>query len=265
MRLALGVEYDGSVFSGFQTQRDRATVQESLEQALSKIADQPIRIAAAGRTDAGVHATGQVVSFITEADRPLKAWHRGVNALTPPALKVRWAMPVTAEFHPRYDATARRYMYLFYESVQPSPLLEPFAVRAGPLDDGLMHRAAQALLGERDFTAFRAAGCQAQSPFRCIHRISVHRAQSIVCLDITANAFLLHMVRNIAGSLLHVGRGGGDRHWLEQILDRRERGLAPATAPPHGLYLVSVSYPGQTFPASPLPGLLRALGDLDRF
>ncbi len=265
MRIALGVEYDGRVFSGFQIQRDRSTIQESLEQALSQVADEPIRIAAAGRTDAGVHATGQVVSFTTEAKRPLQAWHLGVNALTPPALKVRWATPVPAEFHPRYDATARRYMYLFYESVQPSPLLEPHAVRTGPLDDELMHQAAQSLLGERDFSTFRAAGCQAQSPNRCIHRIGVHRAQSLVCLDITANAFLLHMVRNIAGALLKIGKGDSDRAWLEEIIEGRDRGSAPATAPPQGLYLVSVSYPGQTFPASPLPGLLRALGDLDRF
>jgi len=270
VRLALGVEYDGSVFSGFQTQRDRTTVQESLEHALSQVADQPVRITAAGRTDAGVHATGQVVSFSTEANRPLQAWCLGVNALTPPALKVRWAKSVATEFHPRYDATARRYMYLFYESVQPSPLLESFAVRTSPLDDELMHRAAQVLLGERDFTTFRAAGCQARSPFRCIHRIGVHRTQSLVCLDITANAFLLHMVRNIAGALWHIGRNdggkdGGDQGWLEEILARRDRNSAPATALPQGLYLVSVNYPGQTFPPSPLPGLLRALGDLDRF
>jgi tRNA pseudouridine38-40 synthase len=185
--------------------------------------------------------------------------------LTPAALKVRWVVPVADEFNPRYDATARRYMYLFYESAQPSPLLEPFAVRASPLDDELMHRSAQALLGEQDFTSFRASGCQAQSPFRCIHRIGVHRAQSLVCLDVTANAFLLHMVRNIAGALLHVGRGGGDRDWLAGILEHRERSAAPATAQPQGLYLVSVSYPGQTFPPSPPPGLLRALGGLDRF
>lgn len=265
MRLALGIEYDGAAFSGYQTQLHNESVQQTLEQALSRVADHPVRIAAAGRTDAGVHATGQVVSFTSSAQRPLKAWRLGVNALTPAALKVHWVQAVADTFHPRYDATARRYMYLLYESAQPSPLLEQHAVRTPSLDDEAMHRAAQSLLGERDFSTFRAARCQANSPFRRMHRIAVYRAQSIVCIDVTANAFLLHMVRNIVGALREVGTNRRQQDWIAEITAAKDRGACAATAPAHGLYLVCVSYPGQDFPPAPVPGLLRALGGLDRF
>ena len=265
MRLALGVEYDGAAFRGYQTQRHSESVQETLEQALSQVANHRVQIVAAGRTDAGVHATGQVVSFTSTAERPLRAWRQGVNSLTPAALKVRWVQSVADAFHPRYDATARRYMYLFYESDQPSPLLNSQAVRAPSLDDETMHRAAQSLLGERDFSSFRAAGCQARSPYRRLDRIAVFRAQSLVCVDVTANAFLLHMVRNIVGALSEVGTGRQDPAWIVEILAARDRGACAATAPAHGLYLVGVNYPEQDFPSAPPPGLLQALGGLDRF
>jgi tRNA pseudouridine38-40 synthase len=264
MRFALGVEYDGGAFSGYQYQSHAPSVQASLEAALSRVAATPVRIQAAGRTDAGVHATSQVVAF-DAPERPLSAWVRGTNALTPEALAVVWACQVPAGFDPRRQATARRYMYLFYEDPEPSPLLDAQAVRSGPLDADAMHRAAQALLGEQDFSAFRAAGCQSKSPYRCVHAVAVSRFGSLVVMDITANAFLLHMVRNIAGSLLEVGRRRRPADWIAALLSLRDRTQAAPTAPPHGLYLVDVRYPTLDLPAGRPPALLRALGTLQQF
>lgn len=265
MRLALGVEYDGSPFHGFQLQANAPSVQGALEAALSKIAAHPVRITAAGRTDAGVHATGQVVSFTSPASRPPSAWLRGTNSLTPAGVKVTWVREVDAAFDARRSAVARRYHYLFYEADAPSPLLSGHAVQVASLDEDAMHRAAQALVGEHDFTTFRAAGCQSLSAHRCIHRITVQRAESLVLLDITANAFLLHMVRNIAGALMQVGQARAEESWPGRILQARDRSLAGRTAPPDGLYLVDVRYPGYDFPGGRPPALLRALGGLDRF
>ena len=265
MRIALGIEYDGGAFSGYQFQSNAVSVQESLQVALSQVAAHPITIHGAGRTDAGVHATHQVVAFDSSAKRPLSAWIRGTNALTPDSVAVIWARQVADDFHPRYQATARRYMYMFYESTQPSPLVEAHAVLSQPLDDGSMHNAARALVGEQDFSAFRAAACQSKTPYRCVHRVSVVRAATFVVVDITANAFLLHMVRNIAGSLWQIGLGRAPGDWIQTLLLARDRKLAAPTAPPQGLYLVDVRYPGLEFPAGRLPGLLRAIGDLSRF
>lgn len=265
MHLALGVEYDGAAFSGFQLQRNAATVQGALEAALSRIAARPLRIAAAGRTDAGVHATGQVISFTSPAQRPLSAWSRGTNALTPPGVKVRWARQVDAAFHARYSAVARRYQYLFVEADYLSPLLLRRATPARRLDDEAMHRAAQALLGEHDFSSFRAAGCQSLSAHRCIHGISVRRAEQFVIIDVTANAFLLHMVRNLAGALRRVGEGQREESWIGSVLEARDRTPIGPTAAPDGLYLVDVRYPDHALPLGEPPALLRALGPLDRF
>lgn len=270
MNVALGVEYDGGAFRGYQYQKNAPSVQAALEAALSQIAAQPVRLSAAGRTDAGVHATGQVVNFHTRAERPLSAWLRGTNSLTPPQVKVRWAESVDAGFHARFSAAARRYQYLFHESAVASPLLAGQVCLTRALDAPTMHRAAQALVGEHDFSAFRGAGCQSRSAHRCVHRVTVQRAGEFVVLDITANAFLLHMVRNIAGALLRVGGGWESAEWIAQCLAGRDRTVIGPTAPPQGLYLVDVYYPGHALPGGVPPALLRALGprpapgDLDR-
>ena len=265
MRLALGVEYDGSAFSGYQIQHNAPSIQEALQDAISQIAAEPVVIDAAGRTDAGVHATQQVIAFSTHAQRPMRAWVQGTNGLTPKGIKVRWAESVQEDFHPRFQATARRYMYLFYEAAGPLPLLDTHATQTRVLADEDMHRAAQALIGDQDFTAFRAAGCQSASPFRCVHKISVQRSGPIVIVDITANAFLLHMVRNIAGSLWQIGERRRGPDWMGELLAGRDRNAAAPTAPARGLYLVDVRFPNQDFPPGELPGILRALGDLSRF
>jgi tRNA pseudouridine38-40 synthase len=265
MRLALGIEYDGMSFHGFQRQANAPSVQEALESALSRIADHPLRITAAGRTDAGVHASGQVISFDSPSPRPLRAWLRGTNALTPDGVKVTWARQVDDRFDARRSAVARRYQYLFYEAETPSPLLTGRAVRVDRLDDEAMHRAAQSLVGEHDFTTFRAAGCQSHSAHRCVHQVSVQRVESLVVLDIAANAFLLHMVRNIAGALLRVGQGRAEEAWIGRLLAARDRGLSAPTGSPAGLYLVDVRYPDYPLPRGRPPALLRAVGDLDRF
>ena len=265
MRVALGIEYDGAAFSGFQYQNHAPSVQRSLQEALSSVAAAPITIHAAGRTDAGVHATGQVVAFDTPVERPLSAWIHGTNALSPDGVAVVWAREVPADFHPRYQATARRYMYLFYDTELVSPLLRGRAVLSRPLDDAAMHRAAQSLLGEQDFSAFRAAGCQSSTPMRCVHQTTVLRSGGFVVIDVTANAFLLHMMRNIAGALWRIGLGERPHGWIETLLIGRDRNLAAPTAPPGGLYLVDVRYPDLMLPSGRPPPLLRALGDLGRF
>jgi tRNA pseudouridine38-40 synthase len=260
--VALGLEYDGSCFSGWQRQVGQSTVQQSLEEALGRIADSPVRVTAAGRTDTGVHATQQIVGFTTRAQRPLEAWTRGTNSLTPAALSVNWAVPVDASFHARFGATARRYLYVIAESDHAPAIARQYMTWARPgLVDSLMHTAAQNFVGEHDFSAFRAASCQAKSPNRCVFSISVRRFDDLVVIDITANAFLHHMVRNIVGALLQVGRGERGPAWIGQMLSQRDRSLVGATAPPNGLYLVDVRYGARfEFPRARPPAILRALG-----
>ena len=259
-RIALGIEYDGGAFNGWQRQSDQPSVQGELEAALSQVADHPVRTVGAGRTDAGVHATGQVASFQSANARPMRAWRDGVNALTSAGVKVRWAREVDADFNARFSAVARRYVYLYRIDDSRSPLSAPFTWRSPPLDAEVMRRAAQALLGEQDFTSFRAAGCQSKSPCREVRRIDVRCVANLVVLDIEANAFVLRMVRNIAGALAQVGRGERPGHWIAECLRAKDRALVGNTAPPQGLYLVHVSYPGRDFPPGGLPPLLAARG-----
>jgi len=244
---AFGVTYHGAAFHGWQRQAEVDTVQGAVEQALSRVADHAVTVRVAGRTDAGVHATGQVAAFSSAAQRKPQDWLRGANALTPDSVRVDWVEPVDAAFHPRYSATARRYVYVFYDAGRNHPLLQDQVWACRPLDADAMHRAAQVLIGEHDFTTFRAAGCQSLTPMRRVHRCDVLRRGEFVVMDIEANAFLLHMVRNIARGLHDVGcalRG----HDLSALLASRDRTLLGATAPPDGLYLAGVSYPGFDLP-----------------
>lgn len=262
--IALGIEYDGGCFHGWQRQSHSPSVQSELEAALARVADQPVHTVAAGRTDAGVHATQQVASFTCAKPRPLRAWKDGVNALTGAGVKVRWARQVAAGFHARFSAAARRYLYLYRIGDGPSPLCDRYAWNSPPLDADAMHRGGQVLLGERDFTSFRAAGCQSKSPFRRVFRLNVRAVGGLVVLDIEANAFVLHMVRNIAGALSRLGRGERPVDWLDECLQAKDRKLIGKTAPPQGLYLVDVTYPQQDLPKGALPPLLAALGGLEQ-
>ena len=243
-RIALGVEYDGAAHYGWQRQREVPSVQEYLEKALSTVAATPVELQCAGRTDAGVHATGQVVHFDCEAIRPLKAWTLGVNANLPDSIAVTWAKHVEDEFHARFSATHRRYRYIIFNAkMRPAILQHGVTHVHRQLDEQAMHRAAQALLGEQDFTSFRAALCQSKTPFRNVTHANVSRQGRYVILDIKANAFLHHMVRNIVGTLIEIGAGAKPVEWVSELLAGKDRSKAAATAKPNGLYLVEVTYP----------------------
>ncbi|HTR00375.1 MAG TPA: tRNA pseudouridine(38-40) synthase TruA [Candidatus Acidoferrum sp.] len=245
-RIALGVEYDGSAYSGWQTQLNPRfdTVQESLEAALSKVADHPVTVLCAGRTDAGVHASGQVVHFDTAAARPLKAWVQGTNSNLAASIAVRWARPVPAEFHARFSALSRRYSYLICNSpVRPAMYSHFLTHHYQSLDVERMQIAAQALLGENDFSSFRAAGCQSRTAMRCVTEIGVQRKGDLVTVEIEANAFLLHMVRNIVGTLMEIGQGDRPVEWAAELLALRDRTRAAPTASAQGLSLIQVRYP----------------------
>lgn len=254
MRIALGIEYDGSGFFGWQRQREVATIQQHLERALSKVANEPISTQCAGRTDAGVHATGQIVHFDTNAQRDLRGWVMGVNSNVPAGIAVRWAQHVSDDFHARFSATARRYRYIILnQPFRPAILGAGLSHYHTELDAERMHRAGQCLLGEHDFSAFRAVHCQSNSPNRHVMALQVKRLQNYVILDIKANAFLHHMVRNITGSLLEVGMGKQPVQWVAELLAGRDRTKAAATAKAGGLYLVKVDYPAEfALPATPL-------------
>ncbi|WP_214000225.1 tRNA pseudouridine(38-40) synthase TruA [Arsukibacterium sp.] len=244
MRVALGIEYDGTGFFGWQRQREVNSVQQELETALTKVANSPVEVFCAGRTDAGVHATGQVVHFDTDASRDCKAWIMGTNSQLPDQIAVRWAKPVADDFHARFSATARRYRYIIYnQKFRPAILRSGLSHYHQQLDISLMQQAAPVLIGEHDFSAFRAIQCQSKTPFRNIHHLQLSRVGDYLVLDIKANAFLHHMVRNITGSLLEIGMGRKPVSWLGELLQSRNRNLAAATAKPGGLYLVDVDYP----------------------
>jgi tRNA pseudouridine38-40 synthase len=243
MRIAIGVEYDGSTFAGWQSQAHGNTVQDVLERALSQVAAAPIRIFCAGRTDAGVHALSQVAHFDVQADRPLSAWVRGVNAHLPPAVAVRWAVAVADAFHARFSATSRRYRYLLLNrAVRPALLSGKVGWFHLPLDAATMAAGAQHLLGEHDFTAFRAAECQAKSPVKHLHRATVTRRDDLVVLEFQANAFLHHMVRNLVGALVYIGKGSRPPEWMGELLAGRDRACAAPTFDAAGLYFVGADY-----------------------
>lgn len=243
MRIALGIEYDGSGFCGWQTQAGGCAVQDRLEQACSSIAGVPVKTVCAGRTDAGVHALGQVVHFDCEAERPLSAWVRGVNALLPPALAVTWAQSMPEDFHARYSARARIYRYvLLNAAVRPAADHGRVGWFHMPLDIVRMRAAAAHLVGEHDFSAFRAAECQAKSPVRTLHEVTLEQAGPYVVFRFRANAFLHHMVRNLVGSLVYVGKGKHAPQWLAQVLQDRDRAQAAPTFDASGLYLAGVEY-----------------------
>ena len=246
MRIAVGLEYDGASFHGWQTQADGTGVQDALERALSRIADTPLSTVAAGRTDAGVHAAIQVVHFDTDARRADTAWVRGVNALLPSSVAVRWGLGMPADFHARFAATGRHYTYLLLDRpVRPALLAGRVGWYHRPLALDLMRTAADALLGRHDFSAFRAAECQAKSATRMLDRLDIAREDEMIRFDFHADAFLQHMVRNIVGTLLAVGRGEAGTERAREQLESRQRSTGEATAAAHGLYFWNVEYPPQ--------------------
>ena len=256
---AIGIEYEGSVFYGWQRQPNRLTVQGVLETALTQVADTPTVISGAGRTDAGVHAMGQVASFVSDANRTEEQWLKGLNSLTPKQVNVAWVREVEDSFHARFKATARRYLYLFMEREQDTQASH-LVWTVGSLDIDAMHQQAQCLVGEHDFTSFRGAGCQANTATRRINHCIVRRCGSVVVLDIEANAFLLHMVRNIASCLSRVDRNDSE-DYVEMLLKGKDRRKIGMTAPANGLYFYQVEYPKYSFPSSRKPSILAAVAD----
>jgi len=245
MKIALGIEYDGRGFHGWQLQEQGTrTVQGAVEAALSKVTAHPLRVVCAGRTDAGVHAVGQVIHIETEARREPRNWLLGANANLPDDVNVAWVHPVAEDFHARFSATGRAYRYLILNRQARSSLLAGRATWVHrPLDAARMHQAGQALLGTHDFSSYRALGCQAKSPVRTLRRLEVERRGDLVALTVGADAFLHHMVRNIAGVLIAIGKGERPECWAADVLALRDRTLGGVTAPPDGLYFVRVDYP----------------------
>jgi tRNA pseudouridine38-40 synthase len=243
-RIAMGIEYDGSAFHGWQIQHHARTVQESLQQAISKVAAHPVVIHCAGRTDAGVHALEQVIHFDSGAVRGDRSWVLGTNVNLPADVSVRWACPVSPDFHARFSAVARHYRYLILCRPTRSALQRDRAVWVHQdLDLDLMQCAAADLLGEHDFSSFRALACQAKSPVRCIRYAKLRRQGDLIELAIGANGFLHHMVRNIAGVLMTIGRGDAPVSWVQDLIAIRDRTRGGITAPPQGLYFVRPDYP----------------------
>ena len=243
MRIALGIEYHGSHFCGWQTQPSGCGVQDHLEAALAHIAGQRVDTICAGRTDAGVHALEQVVHFDTHVERPPSAWVRGTNASAPAALAVLWAREVNPDFHARYSAVSRSYRYvLLNRAVRPALAAGRIGWFHLPLEIGPMREAAGLLVGEHDFSAFRSSECQARSPVRNLHRIDIERQGDYVFFDFSANAFLHHMVRNLVGTLVYVGKGRHEPEWAAEVLASRDRSKAAPTFDAAGLYLTRVDY-----------------------
>ena len=246
MKYAIGIEYCGAAYCGWQRQAHCESVQQNLESALGFVADQPIELVCAGRTDSGVHAIEQVAHFETSAERSERAWVLGSNSRLPRDIRLKWAVPVSDDFHARFSARARAYRYIILNSPVPSAIFhDRSSWEFQTLDQTVMHDCAQILLGEHDFSSFRAAGCQAKSSSRNVQEISVTRLGEMIFLDIRANAFLYHMVRNIAGSLVAVGKGEKDASWFASVFRACDRNLADKTAAAAGLYFLQASYEEQ--------------------
>lgn len=243
MRIALGVSYDGTNFCGWQSQPNGGGVQDKLEQAICSIAQHEVRVHAAGRTDTGVHALCQVVHFDTVSHRPITAWVRGVNAHLPATIRVEWAHEVEETFHARFSAHARSYQYLLYNAPVASALM---ATKAGwfhlPLNFDAMSAAASYLIGEHDFSGFRASECQAKTAVRCMQKSEVKKIGNYFIFEFSANAFLQHQVRNMLGALVYIGKGAYPPEYMQELLQKRDRTLSPPTFSPNGLYLTAVSY-----------------------
>jgi tRNA pseudouridine38-40 synthase len=263
-RIALIVAYSGRKFHGWQSQSEQiATIQRDLTRAVSTVADSSVVLHSAGRTDTGVHASKQVVHFDSPHVRPDKAWVLGVNAHLGDEISVEWSGMVADDFDARHSATARRYLYLIYNNSVRSALMPGYLTQEHRhLNESGMHDAAQALLGENDFSSFRAASCQSRTPMRYVSEVNVLRRQDLVMIDITANAFLHHMVRNIAGVLMDVGAGNRSVSWVGELLSLRDRTRGGVTAAPEGLYLIDVHYPDECgIPADArLPHFLQIAG-----
>lgn len=243
-RIAVGLEYDGSAYAGWQMQASARSIQSVVETAVSQVADHPVAVTCAGRTDAGVHAIGQVLHFDSEALRSERAWALGTNTNLPNDVAVLWAREVAADFHARYSATARTYRYVILNrGSRPALARQRVCWIHAPLDGQRMQRGAGHLIGEHDFSAFRAAECQSRTPLRRVERIEVRRSGEHVIIEVTANAFLHHMVRNIAGVLIEIGSGEAEPEWAGAVLASRDRTTAAMTAPAGGLYLIRVTYP----------------------
>jgi tRNA pseudouridine38-40 synthase len=246
MRIALGIEYNGQGFYGWQKQDNLPTVQGCLEIALSQIADEPIQVFCAGRTDAGVHAAGQVVHFETQARRDPRAWVSGTNTYLPTATAVCWSYEVDDEFHARYSALSRCYQYIIdRRPVRPALLAGKVTWHYGPLNIAAMQEAGNYLIGEHNFSAFRSSECESKSPVRHLQSLTVICSHDYIVIQVRANAFLHHMVRNIVGTLLKIGAGLEKPVWARQVLDSQDRKKAGATAPAAGLYLTQVDYPSR--------------------
>lgn len=254
-RIACRIEYDGHSYNGWQSQPHPGaiTVQDKLEAALTGIATTSIRVHCAGRTDTGVHAFSQIIHFDAPVSRSCKAWVMGGNTGLPRDIRIHWATPVTSVFHARFSAESRCYRYVIANTrIQPALLWRQVTWHRRPLDDQAMDAAAQTLLGEQDFSAFRAASCQSSTPMRNVQSVGVRRQGDLVVVEIVANAFLHHMVRNIAGALLAVGDGRKSQQWIGELMAGRDRKAGSETAPASGLYLVAVQYPAE-FDLPPTP------------
>ncbi|MBV1870885.1 MAG: tRNA pseudouridine(38-40) synthase TruA [Gammaproteobacteria bacterium] len=247
MKIALSIQYDGSQFSGWQRQKHAVrTVQQTLEKSLSKVADSPIVVACAGRTDTGVHGMAQVVHIETDVQRDMKAWVYGGNRFLDYDVSISWAKAMPDDFHARFSAQARQYRYVICNTpIRPAAMRQYVSWNYRPLDAGRMQEAAEYLTGEHDFSSYRAAGCQAKTATRQVRSLTVRRFGSMVVVDICANAFLQHMVRNIVGVLMKIGAGEREPIWAKEVLTLRDRTKGGVTAPPYGLYFVGVEYPAK--------------------